>query len=166
MFGKTMSIPDDAMPQWFRLAARATREEVEAVTRGLDSGSLHPGETKRRLARAVVSHYHSPEAARHAEEAFNTVFRAKGVPDDVPTATLEPTETVWLPKALVTAGLATSNSEARRLISAGAVKVDGVRITDETLATDDLIDNVVQVGKRRFVRFIGPPGPHSRSGSG
>ena len=154
MFGKTMSIPDELMPQWFRLAAGATRDEVSAVELGLREDTLHPGETKRRLSRAVVERYHGSDAARNAEESFNTVFRAKGVPDDIPTVHLEAMESVWLPALLCGAGLTKSNGEARRLIAQGAVKVDGARIDHETVQYADVVNHVIQVGKRRFVRPI------------
>jgi tyrosyl-tRNA synthetase len=157
MFGKTMSIPDELMPQWFRLAAGATREELADVERGLGDATLHPGETKRRLARAIAERYHGRDAARRAEESFDTVFRSKGVPDDIPTVALEATDSVWLPSLLCGAGLTKSNGEARRLISQGAVKVDGVRIDDETIDHADLVDRVIQVGKRRFVRLASSP---------
>jgi tyrosyl-tRNA synthetase len=153
MFGKTMSIPDELMPQWFRLAAGATAQELADIQHGLDDGSLHPGDTKRRLARAIVDRYRGAEAAHGAEDAFNTVFRSKGVPDDIQTIRLESTDTVWLPALLCEAGLTKSNGEARRLIAQGAVKVNGVRIDDETVASAALVDQVVQVGKRRFLRF-------------
>jgi tyrosyl-tRNA synthetase len=153
MFGKTMSIPDEVMPQWFRLAAGASAQELADIQHGLDDGSLHPGDTKRRLARAIVDRYDGAEAAHDAEDAFNTVFRSKGVPDDIPTVRLESTDTIWLPALLCEAGLTKSNGEARRLIAQGAVKVDGVRIDDETVARAALVDQVVQVGKRRFLRF-------------
>lgn len=156
MFGKTMSIPDELMPQWFRLATGATAQEVADGERGLNDGSLHPGETKRRLARAIVDRYHGAEAARGAEDTFNTVFRSKGIPDDIPTVHLESTDAVWLPALLCDAGLTKSNGEARRLISQGAVKIDGVRVDDETVDHADLIDQVVQVGKRRFLRIEVP----------
>jgi tyrosyl-tRNA synthetase len=152
MFGKTMSIPDELMPQWFRLAAGATRDEVSAVELGLREDTLHPGETKRRLSRAVVERYHGSDAARNAEESFNTVFRAKGVPEDIPTVQLEDTGSVWLPALLCGAGLTKSNGEARRLIAQGAVKIDGTRIDDETVDHADVVDHVIQVGKRRFLR--------------
>ncbi|MEN8239225.1 MAG: tyrosine--tRNA ligase [Actinomycetota bacterium] len=154
MFGKTMSIPDALMPQWFRLAAGATREDVSDVERGLRDGALHPAETKRRLARAVAERYHGRDAAHAAEEAFNTVFKAKGVPDDIPTVALEETNTVWLPAVLSGAGLTKSNGEARRLIAQGAVKVDGSRVDGETVDHADLVDRVIQVGKRRFARLV------------
>jgi len=156
MFGKTMSIPDELMPQWFRLAAGATAKELADVEHGLDDASLHPGDTKRRLARAIVDRYHGAEAAHGAEDAFNTVFRSKGIPDDIPTVHLESTDAVWLPALLCQAGLTTSNGEARRLISQGAVRIDGVRVDDETVDHADLVDQVIQVGKRRFLRVEAP----------
>ena len=156
MFGKTMSIPDELMPQWFRLAAGATALELADVEHGLDDGSLHPGDTKRRLARAIVDRYHGAEAAHSAENTFNTVFRSKGIPDDVPTVRLESTDAVWLPALLCESGLTTSNGEARRLIAQGAVKIDGARVDDETVDHAELVDQVVQVGKRRFLRIEAP----------
>ena len=163
MFGKTMSIPDELMPQWFRLAAGATRDEVSDVEGGLRDGTLHPGETKRRLARAVVDRHHGEDAALRAEEAFNTVFRSKGVPDDIPTVLVDASESVWLPGLLSEAGLTQSNGEARRLIAQGAVKVEGERIEDETIDGSALAGRVVQVGKRRFVRITASTISETRS---
>jgi tyrosyl-tRNA synthetase len=144
------------MLQWFRLAAGATAGDLADIEHGLDDGSLHPGDTKRRLARAIVDRYHGGKAAHGAEEAFNTVFRSKGVPDDIPIVILKSTGAVWLPGLLCDAGLTKSNGEARRLIAQGAVKVNGVRIDDETVDHADLIDQVLQVGKRRFLRLEAP----------
>ncbi len=155
MFGKTMSIPDDVMPQWFRLAAGATPSEAESIKSSLDVGSAHPGELKRDLARRVVEIYHGEGSGAGAEAAFDRLFRDKQVPDEVPTAALPDQDPVWLPKALSEAGLATSNGEARRLIKQGAVKIDGDRATEEAVARSVLENATVQVGKRRFVRFVG-----------
>lgn len=154
MFGKTMSIPDALMPQWFRLAAGSSPEEVTAIESGLADGSLHPGEEKRRLARSVVDRYHGEGSGSDAEKAFDRIFRSKQAPDDVPTAPIGPDTEVWLPKALAEAGLAASNSEARRLVAQGAVKIDGEPVTSENVARSSLVGVVVQVGKRRFVRFV------------
>jgi tyrosyl-tRNA synthetase len=154
MFGKTMSIPDELMPQWFRLAAASSPDEVAAVVRGLEDGSLHPGDTKRRLARAVVERFYDQDTATAAEAEFDRVFKAHETPDDVPTADLGSDDPVWLPGALASAGIVASNSEARRLIAAGAVKIEGNRVHTESLPADSLRDVVVQVGKRRFIRFI------------
>ena len=154
MFGKTMSIPDDLIPQWFRLAAGASPDEIRVIESGLADGSEHPGEVKRRLARDVVDRYHGEGSGAEAERAFNDLFRDKQAPQDVPTAPIPDDDPVWLPKALSDAGLVASNSEARRLIDQGAVRVGGERISDDNVARDLLINETVQVGKRRFVRFV------------
>lgn len=154
MFGKTMSIPDELIPQWFRLAGGASVEEIVTISTSLEDGSAHPGELKRDLARRIVDRYHGDGSGTEAEAAFDRLFREKQVPADIPTASLPGEDHVWLPKALADAGLVASNSEARRLIKQGAVKVDGERVTDETLDRNRLAGATVQVGKRRFVRFL------------
>lgn len=154
MFGKTMSIPDELMPQWFRLAGGASDEEIVTISTSLKDGSAHPGELKRDLARRIVDRYHGDGSGTGAEAAFDRLFREKQVPADIPTASLPGEDPVWLPKALADADLVASNSEARRLIKQGAVKVDGERVTDETLDRNRLAGATVQVGKRRFVRFL------------
>jgi tyrosyl-tRNA synthetase len=155
MFGRTMSIPDDLMPQWFRLAAGATPDQVTQVASGIADGTIHPGEAKRDLARRIVDRYHGQESGVVAEQAFNELFRDKQLPDDVPTAPIPDDDPVWLPKALSEAQLVASNSEGRRLIDQGAVKINGERVTQDTIARDRLLDATVQVGKRRFVKFVG-----------
>ena len=154
MFGKVMSIPDEAMPQYYTLASGLPDDEIDDVRAGLAEGHLHPGETKRLLARAIVSRFWGEPAGTDAESAFDHVFREGGSPEDVPDLVIEG-DLVYLPRVLHEAGLVKSRSEARRLISQGAVKVDGKKIADEEVARATVIDRVVQVGKRRFIRLIG-----------
>jgi tyrosyl-tRNA synthetase len=155
MFGRTMSIPDDLMPQWFRLAAGATPDQVNEIASGMLDGTIHPAEAKRDLARRIVDRYHGQGSGADAEKAFNELFRDKQLPDDVPTAPIPDDDPVWLPKALSEAQLVASNGEGRRLIDQGAVKIDGERVSQDTIARDQLLDATVQVGKRRFVKFVG-----------
>lgn len=158
-FGKTMSIPDQLIVPWFRLVTGLQPEEVEAIERGLADGSRKPNEEKRRLAAEIVRRYHGDEAAREAEVRFDRVFREHEIPDDVPEVTLPPeaTEdgTVYLPRLLVAVGLSESNSDARRLIEQGGVRLDGRPLTDPNaeFRADDLAGRVLQVGRRRFVRL-------------
>jgi len=154
MFGKTMSIPDELIPQWSRLAADASPDEIRLIESGLADGSEHPGELKRSLARRIVDRYHGRGSGADAERAFNDLFRDKQLPKDIPTVPIPDGDPVWLPKALSDAGLVASNSEARRLIDQGAVSVGGERISGDTVARDQLVNETVQVGKRRFVRFV------------
>ncbi len=153
-FGKTMSIPDQLMVQWFELATDVPAETVEAIASGLAEGGLHPGETKRRLAREIVSLYWGPEAAASAEDHFDAIHRRGEVPEEVAEFALGPEDPVSLPTLLRQSGLVKSGGEARRLIDQGAVKVDGA-VTDRVeLGRDELTGRVIQVGKRRFVRIV------------
>jgi tyrosyl-tRNA synthetase len=159
MFGKVMSIPDEAMSDWYRLAAFAGRNEVTEIEAGLGDGSLHPGEAKRELGRRIVGRYWGEEGAAAAEASFDRLFRAKEVPEDVPehSASKAMTEKgqLSLPRFLEDAQLVSSRSEARRLIAEGAVKIDGEQMSDEYV-DPSIVEGrpVIQVGKRRFMRVV------------
>ena len=153
MFGKVMSIPDDVMSDWYRLAAMATRSEIEALEQGLGDGSIHPGEAKRELGRRVVAIHHNAQAAASAEVAFDRLFRAHEAPGDVPVHMISAEGEVSLPTVLADAGLVASRSEGRRMIKQGAVKIAGERINAEFVDVSMITDSVIQVGKRRFVRI-------------
>ncbi|HEY6628569.1 MAG TPA: tyrosine--tRNA ligase [Acidimicrobiia bacterium] len=152
MFGKTMSIPDQVMPEWFRLAADFDPAEVEGIESGLASGELHPGEVKRQLARAVTALYWGEEAAAEAEAGFDQVFRDRGIPDDIEDFSLPAGDTVQM-SALVREVSGESGSEARRLLAQGAVRLDGEAVADGEMAREALVGRVLKVGKRRFVRL-------------
>ena len=154
MFGKTMSIPDTAMPQWFRLASGLPKEEVDRVLAGLADGTLHPGREKRRLARAVVDRY-LRGYGEMAEKAFDRQFMLREAPPDTPRVRLRPEQEVYLPRLLAETRLVASNSEGRRMIAQGAVRVDGQKATREVWGRLELVDSIVSVGKRRFVRLVG-----------
>jgi tyrosyl-tRNA synthetase len=153
MFGKTMSIPDDAMAQWFRLAADLDVDEVETIESSLASGDLHPNEAKRTLARHVVSLYWDATAAEEAETAFDQVFRHGGTPEAIEDATVPPGDPVHLP-SLIREVFDVSGGEARRLLEQGAVKLDGEPVKSQEVSRSDLIGKVLKVGKRRFARLI------------
>jgi tyrosyl-tRNA synthetase len=155
MFGKVMSIPDEAMEHYFRLATEITPGEVDVIVAGLADGSAHPGETKRRLGREVVELFHSADAATQAEAAFDRIFREKDAPEEVAEFDLPDGDPVWLPGVLKDAGLVKSSSEAKRLVAQGAIKIDGVPVGEE-LNRADVSGQVVQVGKRRFIRLVEP----------
>jgi tyrosyl-tRNA synthetase len=138
-YGKTLSIPDEAMPVWFSLLAV---DEPPAGT--------SPRDTKRWLARAIVARFHGDEAARAAEAHFDRVHIEHGVPDDIETLTL-PAGPAHLP-AVLAEGFGLSRSEARRLLAGGGVKVDGEALSDLDVDAAQLDGRVVQVGKRRFAR--------------
>jgi len=153
MFGKTMSLPDAAMPMWFRLAADFDPAEVEEIESGLASGGLHPGATKRRLARAVTALYWGDEAAGTAEGEFDQIFKHGGIPDEIEEFSLVQDDKIQVP-GLIREALGLSGSEARRLLAQGAVKLDGEILQAQELPREALVGRVLQVGKRRFVRLV------------
>jgi len=155
MYGKTMSIPDELIYKYFELLTTVSLEELETIRKQLDSGDINPMELKRRLAREIVATYHNESAAGEAEEQFNLIHKKKEVPDDIPEFSPELNEegTVWIVALLTGADLAGSNSEARRLIQQGGVRIDGEQIEDTTLNLPVTDEFVLQVGKRRFVRI-------------
>lgn len=154
MFGKTMSIPDEAMSEWMSLAADLDEERVSEVVEGLASGTLHPNEVKRELARTVVGLYHGESAAAEAEQAFNNVFKEGGVPENLDVYELPEADPVGLP-ALIRDAFGLSGSEARRMIAQGAVSLDGSNVEVQELSREQLAGKVMRVGKRRFVKFVG-----------
>jgi tyrosyl-tRNA synthetase len=153
IFGKTMSIPDAAMSEWFRLAADVEPDEAKRIDDELDAGTLHPNEAKRRLARHVVSLYWGEDAGVEAEAAFNRVFKRGEAPEDMPEHRVPVDDPVHLP-SLIREVFEMSGSEARRMISQGAVKIDGETIDAEEMERGELVGRVLRVGKRRFARLI------------
>ncbi|HEX6946137.1 MAG TPA: tyrosine--tRNA ligase [Acidimicrobiia bacterium] len=152
MFGKTMSIPDELMGQWFRLAADLEPEEVEGIEAALASGDLHPAEAKRRLAREIVTLYHGAEAAEAAEREFDEVFRKGGTPEEIPIVRVPDEDPVSVP-SLLRDVFGISGAEARRLIDQGAVTLDGEMLREYEAPRTALTGMTLRAGKRRFVRL-------------
>jgi tyrosyl-tRNA synthetase len=154
MYGKTMRLRDELIVKYLQLTTDVPRDEVAAIAARLADGDLNPRDAKRRLARELVTLYHSPQAAQTAQERFDIQFRDRGVPDDIPTVILDRPR--WfLPSLLQAAALVASGSEARRMVEQGAVRLDGTVIADATAEYEvsALDGRVIQVGKRRFARL-------------
>jgi tyrosyl-tRNA synthetase len=141
MFGRTMRVPDELLPEWYRLVWE--REPPAG----------DPLEAKLALARFIVARSWGEEAARTAEDHFTRVVRERQAPEDVPEEPLPSGDPLHLPALLVERLGLDSTSEARRLIAQGAVKVDGEVVSDVDLPRERLAGALVQAGKRRFVRF-------------
>ena len=156
MLGKLMSISDALMWRYWTLCTDRTPAEVDALKRAAAGGERHPMDLKFELARTITADFHGHEAADAAEAHFRLVHQRREVPDEVAVVALpasaEPTPLV---KVLVTAALAGSNAEARRLLQQGGVRVGGEVVRDPfaTLASEPGRDHLLQVGKRRFVRI-------------
>jgi tyrosyl-tRNA synthetase len=149
MYGKVMSLPDFAMVKYFELLSRLTPAEIAEVAGGLAAGTLHPRDTKMRLAREIVGIYYGDEHAPEAEAHFQRVFQRGDLPEDMPELTF--TGAPLLIDFLAQNGLAASKGEARRLMTQNGVRVNGQTVSDIAY-TLDLTEAVIQVGKRRFAK--------------
>ena len=150
MFGKVMSIPDTAMPVFFRLVTRWTPPEIAAKEAGIKDGSLHPRDVKMSLAYEICASFYGDEDAANAQDAFVRTFQQKNAPVSMPEYTLIEGKTVL--DVLVDAGLVESKGEGRRLMEQKGVKLDGELLTDPTAAFPHA--GVLQVGKRRWLKVI------------
>jgi tyrosyl-tRNA synthetase len=150
MYGKVMSVPDKAMGQFFRLVTRWTPTEIAELEKGLASGANHPRDVKMKLAREIVEIYYGPVEAQNAEQAFIRVFQKGDVPEEMPEYQLKKGETVL--DVLITTGLVSSKSEGRRMIDQNGVRLDGEVLHDAGIPFPG--GEVLQVGKRRYVRII------------
>ena len=160
MFGKVMSIPDELMVKYYRLASTESVSAIDEIEAGLANDELHPNKVKRALARNIVAAYYDEEQANAAEEQFDLVFKRHDVPDDIAeySPDLAPNEEglVYLAKIIHDAGLAQSVGEARRLIDGGGVKLNGDAVAPKAynVEPEKLKDCVLQVGKRKFIKLV------------
>jgi tyrosyl-tRNA synthetase len=163
MFGKVMSLPDNVIALYFELLTDIPDAEVEEIRQAIETHSTNPMEFKKRLGVELVTWFHSAEDGDGARAEFERVFQQREQPMDIPDFVVtEATEgvtaltsdgfTADLSRLLVTAGLAASRGEARRLLQQNAVEIDGTRETDPTATVP--FDTIVRAGRRRFVRVV------------
>lgn len=155
MFGKTMRVSDELMLRYYELLTDITPGDLEKLKKDLASGVKHPRDVKVALGQTIVSRFHGEEAGRKAVEEFDRIFVNKGLPDEVPTKDIQAQSALWICKLMVEAGLATSSSEARRLIEGKAVEREGEKIVDPQLKVDLKPGEnfVLKAGKKKFVRI-------------
>jgi len=148
MYGKLMSIPDFAMGKYMRLVSRWSPHEIESMEKDVQSGTLHPRDAKMKLAFEITSIFYSETDAQRAQEAFVKTFQQKEMPDEMPEYDLQSEQTVL--DVILATKMASSKSEARRLLDQKGVRLDG-----ETIDRGDVVfphPGVLQVGKRKFLR--------------
>jgi len=157
MFGKVMSVPDGLIGRYFLLGLGSSEDAV-AVIENRVAGGENPRDVKAELARAIVSRFHSPDAASAAEEAFTSQFRRGEQPEEIAEVSLQADATT-IADALPALGLAASKGEARRLVAQRGVKLNGAVVEDAESAYAPADGDVWQVGKRRYARVkVGPGG--------
>ena len=150
-YGKTMSIPDELILNYFNYATKIDPEEIVIISQQLKEGKINPKIIKQRLAREIVSLYHGEKEARKAEEEFNQVFSKKEIPDEMPEYKMKE-DKISIMDILVRNKICSSNGEVKRMIKQNAVSINGQKINDIFYEINDSV--VIKVGKRRFLKVV------------
>ncbi|MDP3057526.1 MAG: tyrosine--tRNA ligase [bacterium] len=152
-FGKIMSMKDELILKYFLLCTQISRKEILLIEKGIVSEKLNPRDTKVRLAKEIVTMYHGAAEAAKAEKEFNKIFRDKGVPSEMPEIKISEKSLAIL-DLLVKIKLASSKSEAKRLVEGKAVEIDSKIISDWKTAIEIKSGMVIKAGKRKFAKII------------
>lgn len=151
MYGKILSIPDTMITKYYEFCTNISKKDLEIVDADLVSGNVNPRDTKRALARDIVSIYHNEVLAIQAQENFDNLFISKKVPDDIPNVSLS--AGTKLIEIMVSNKMVTSNGEAKRMVKQGAVKIDDEKISDPFITIEPGNESILKVGKRRFLKI-------------
>lgn len=153
MYGKLLSISDDMIKKYYKLAVFSDKDKLASIDKKLSDSSVNPRDIKRDLARDLVSRYYDDNKAKKAEDAFDQIFIKKDVPDDIPTITIDTDSNII--DVLLSQNLVSSKAEAKRLITQNAVKIDGEVCSNPAHVLEkDSGELVIKVGKRRFLRVL------------
>ncbi|MCE5311687.1 MAG: tyrosine--tRNA ligase [Nitrospiraceae bacterium] len=153
IYGKMMSISDELMIKYYELLSHISLDELNALKEGLKNGNVHPKKAKEELALEIAERYSSKEAALHAKEEFDHVFKDRGRPEEIPVIEIQWDEAeIWLPKIMKLAGLVQSTGEAMRLIKQGGVSVNDTK-TDNTDTKLAKAEYIIKAGKRKFAKI-------------
>ncbi len=157
IFGKVMSIPDELMVRYFKLATRTPPTEIETINKSLKSEKADPAKTKRLLARKIIEIYYSEKVAELAQRYFDRVFKEKKAPSDIPEVKISKNELkdggIWPVKLLKLSGLVESSSEGRRLIEQNGAYINDSVIKDSENDISVKSGDVVRAGRRKFAKI-------------
>jgi tyrosyl-tRNA synthetase len=156
MYGKLMSITDPLVGDYLELLTDVPQDELANIRDAVAKGGTGARDAKMRLAHEIVSQFHGADAANEAEDEFRRVFSRREQPEEAHDLTVRfngaPTVEIDLAEALVSAGVAGSKSEVRRLVSQGAVEANGTPVEDTRMTVHK--ETMIRVGKHRFVRIV------------
>jgi tyrosyl-tRNA synthetase len=155
MFKKVMEVPDDLILHYFELTTDEHPDRIEEIKKQLEDG-VNPRDIKLQLAHIITQLYHGEESARAAREYFDTAFRKKEIPNQVPELVLEEDKDI-LEDAIsqfISIGLVQSKSEFIRLVKQGGVYLEGEKLQLEDLKRVLIHGDVMRIGKKRFVKFV------------
>ena len=153
IFGKIMSIPDEIMWDYFTMLTDLEISEIADLRNNVDKGKTNPFEYKKMLGKLIVSEIYDENSASAAESSFENITINKNLPENMPEISIDDGIDVHLPNFLTENELTKSNSEARRLIESGSVKIDDQKIELLDINSSDLIGKTLQVGKRKFLKI-------------
>jgi tyrosyl-tRNA synthetase len=150
MYVKVMQVPDNLIIKYFELTTDIHPDEITKIKLDLHNGK-NPRDVKMRLAREIASLYHGESEAQLAEKYFKNLFQKNEIPEDILRLKIEPKAS--LIEIIISSKFAPSNSEAKRLIAQGGVKLNGEKIIDaNSIIFKD--DDIIQVGKRKFLKIV------------
>ena len=153
IFGKIMSIPDEIMWDYFTMLTDLKISEIADLRKNVDKGKTNPFDYKKMLGKLIVSEIYDENSALAAESSFENITINKNLPENMPETNIEDEIDVHLPNFLTENELTKSNSEARRLIESGSVKIDDQKVELLDINSSDLIGKTLQVGKRKFLKI-------------
>ena len=158
MYGKAMSIPDNLMIRYFELVTNISLDEINKVKIGLENDSIHPRDVKKRLARNIVTLYHSQGAAMIAEEEFENVFKNKLYPEEIKELILKQDDLkegkIWLVKLIVLSGVVGNKSEARRIVEQGGVRINGEKVSEPNFDVTVEEGMILKIGRLNFIKLV------------
>ena len=153
IFGKIMSIPDEIMWDYFTMLTDLEISEIADFRKNVDKGKTNPFDYKKMLGKLIVSEIYDENSALVAESTFENITINKNLPENMPETNIDDEIDIHLPNFLTENELTKSNSEARRLIESGSVKIDDQKIELLDINSSDLIGKTLQVGKRKFLKI-------------
>ena len=153
IYGKIMSIPDEIMWEYFTMLTDFELSEINELKESVTSGNENPFEVKKVLGGYIVTELYDAKYSESAQKSFENITINKNIPDEIDTYKAPIEDNLHLPKIFTELGITKSNSEARRLITAGSFKVEDHKYTDLDIKTTDLLNKTLQLGKRTFFTF-------------
>lgn len=154
IFGKTLSIPDSLIYNYFELATNLSNAQLNEIKQKLDDPKTNPRDIKRQLAKTLVAMYYSDEAAINAEEEFDRIFVNKGTPDELPEFNFGERQEINILDLIILVNFAPSKGEAKRLVTQGGVTLEGEKIADFQNSVRLRDGMILKVGKRKFIKLI------------
>tara|TARA_B100001559_G_scaffold42235_1_gene31191 strand:- start:224 stop:1399 length:1176 start_codon:yes stop_codon:yes gene_type:complete len=152
IYGKIMSIPDDVMWDYFVMLSDLELDEINETKQLVKTEQMNPFDVKKSLGKIITNELFDEELSKKAEESFNSITINKNIPDAIPEVNISAGE-VHLPTFLTENNLTKSNSEARRLITSGAFKINDEKFHELDIKSEELLGKTLQIGKRKFLRI-------------